>query len=638
MVKPNVFIGSSVEHKRIAELVQTALDFDVTPIVWTQDTFEPTQYALDALEKRLKTSDFAVFICAPEENDHAIIRGQKHNIVRDNIIFEVGLAMGLLGRDRTFLISPRSVNLHLPSDLLGIVPENYDPSLLSTNPEAAVGPACSRIKRKMADVGVLERQEPTEARSDKPDDEPRSAISELEISADWTAADFRWRYNFAIFTRNQQRADYIAEEFFKSSFGSSDEEIALWEASKEYGKILSDGIGDIELIRSRSEKYPQNAALMQFLSRAMEHYGEVAEAELLLVRALDATSDVSQARSIIERIIALSDGDNKQRDAEAILEKLIALPRLTTADEASFLIALRAIARHAGFKEIPMAIGEVIVGQRPNDVDTRFDLAFSYSEQNQQELAALHYNAIPETERTGVAWNNLGVALARLQLKGMAVAAYQRASNEGETIADGNLAQLLQGAGFFTEAQQKVEAAIAVENHDPSVVTVLSSLQATRSKEAEDHAAALKVGQRRQKVWRAVGRAAVVFSGPDIIGEWSTPDGTIKLVNDAAGGYSAVMEFKRAVPKNALMPTHYLQKMERVILTVRLRRFGIALEGSILRETPEKPTGLLGSIGAEKTLLLRISDDGCTITGFERDYGETPVTWTRVQLTKQIES
>jgi predicted nucleotide-binding protein len=63
------------------------LDYDVNPIPWTQDTFEPTQYPLIALEGRLKQSDFAVLVCAPEADDHTVIRGKELKAVRDNIIF-----------------------------------------------------------------------------------------------------------------------------------------------------------------------------------------------------------------------------------------------------------------------------------------------------------------------------------------------------------------------------------------------------------------------------------------------------------------------------------------------------------------------------------------------------------------------
>ncbi|MDW5313377.1 nucleotide-binding protein [Rhizobium sp. PL01] len=138
MSKLHLFIGSSVENIELARAVQSSLDYDAAPIVWTS-TFPPSHFPLEALEDSLDWADFAVFICAPD--DITDIRGEKLKTVRDNVIFELGLFMGRLGRKRTFLISPRGIDIHLPTDLNGIYPELFDPSHLE-NSEAALGPAC----------------------------------------------------------------------------------------------------------------------------------------------------------------------------------------------------------------------------------------------------------------------------------------------------------------------------------------------------------------------------------------------------------------------------------------------------------------------------------------------------------------
>lgn len=46
-------------------------------------------------------------------------RGKKVNAPRDNVIFELGLFMGAIGRDRTYLLTS-SKEMKIPSDLDGI--------------------------------------------------------------------------------------------------------------------------------------------------------------------------------------------------------------------------------------------------------------------------------------------------------------------------------------------------------------------------------------------------------------------------------------------------------------------------------------------------------------------------------------
>lgn len=148
MDKPRVFIGSSAEEIKIVEAIEENLKFDCHCDGWHQGIFEPSTTALESLVLKLGEYDFAIFVF--NANDITKIRGSEYNTIRDNVIFETGLFIGKLGREKVFYIAPNDVDVHLPTDLFGFVPERYD----ETHPNiiASVGSACSTIKRRIKEL------------------------------------------------------------------------------------------------------------------------------------------------------------------------------------------------------------------------------------------------------------------------------------------------------------------------------------------------------------------------------------------------------------------------------------------------------------------------------------------------------
>jgi predicted nucleotide-binding protein len=60
-----------------------------------------------------------------QDDDITISRNIEQRAPRDNVIFELGLFMGLLTRRRTFIALPRGVDQKLASDLKGLTPFEY---------------------------------------------------------------------------------------------------------------------------------------------------------------------------------------------------------------------------------------------------------------------------------------------------------------------------------------------------------------------------------------------------------------------------------------------------------------------------------------------------------------------------------
>jgi hypothetical protein len=153
IVKPRIFVGSSFEALSVAYAIQENLEYDAECTVWAQGAFTPSAYTLDALVEELEKSDFGAFVFSPD--DRVISRGEEKNAVRDNVLFELGLYVGRLGRKRTFIIQPRGNELRVTTDLAGVTVVTFDPDRGDQNLRAALGPACNQIRESIKRLGPV---------------------------------------------------------------------------------------------------------------------------------------------------------------------------------------------------------------------------------------------------------------------------------------------------------------------------------------------------------------------------------------------------------------------------------------------------------------------------------------------------
>ncbi|MFJ5359375.1 MULTISPECIES: TIR domain-containing protein [Pectobacterium] len=152
MRKPRIFIASALESLNVADAFNVNLDHQAEVTVWKHG-FNLSQNTIDSLVKMAESVDFAIFIFTPD--DIAEIRNQQKNIVRDNVVFELGLFVGTLGKERCFIVKPRDTDLHFPTDLLGLTPADYNGERTDGNLEAAVNHPCILIKKEVASLGLL---------------------------------------------------------------------------------------------------------------------------------------------------------------------------------------------------------------------------------------------------------------------------------------------------------------------------------------------------------------------------------------------------------------------------------------------------------------------------------------------------
>jgi hypothetical protein len=141
--RPVVFIGSSKEQLEIARTIQAELYSDeIEAVVWPP-LFQPGDSILETLDRQANNFDFAILVLNGDDSLQS--RGGTEKAPRDNIIFELGLCVGKLGRDRCFYIFKSNERPKIPSDLAGVIPIKYnEPGSFGLN--HAIAAACNEIR------------------------------------------------------------------------------------------------------------------------------------------------------------------------------------------------------------------------------------------------------------------------------------------------------------------------------------------------------------------------------------------------------------------------------------------------------------------------------------------------------------
>ena len=153
--RPVLFVGSSAEGLPMARALQQNLDHEAEVILWSQGVFGLSSGTLETLVDKARQFDFAVLVLTPD--DLSLSRDVSAPSPRDNVVFELGLFMGALGRSRTFIVYDRTAGLKLPSDLAGVTPATYEPPAAGSM-KSALGSPSSDILAAIQSQGPLRRE------------------------------------------------------------------------------------------------------------------------------------------------------------------------------------------------------------------------------------------------------------------------------------------------------------------------------------------------------------------------------------------------------------------------------------------------------------------------------------------------
>ncbi|MEU0550836.1 TIR domain-containing protein [Micromonospora sp. NPDC005979] len=150
---PRVFIGSSSEGADWASELQAELRKVCSPIVWSQGVFgrNGLSTALQDLTAFLATCDFGVLVGTPDDLTYS--RSNESASVRDNVLIEIGLLVGILGPERVMLLLPEDVDVAIPSDLAGVIPLDFRFNVSEDEMRASIGPAATTIRHAIRSLG-----------------------------------------------------------------------------------------------------------------------------------------------------------------------------------------------------------------------------------------------------------------------------------------------------------------------------------------------------------------------------------------------------------------------------------------------------------------------------------------------------
>jgi len=150
-VEPVFFVGSSSEGIAVVDAVHAkARRWEVVSKPWTEGVFEASNTTIENLMALTQEADFALLVLTAD--DVTTSRGKRKPSPRDNVVFELGLLMGALGRDRVFILKPRNLDIRIPIDLLGVTWLEYrrgGPGSLRTKLAAP----CAKILKTIKTLG-----------------------------------------------------------------------------------------------------------------------------------------------------------------------------------------------------------------------------------------------------------------------------------------------------------------------------------------------------------------------------------------------------------------------------------------------------------------------------------------------------
>jgi predicted nucleotide-binding protein len=152
---PILFIGSSSEGLSVAEAIKSAcesiLKKKIEVRLWSDGVFQTSKTVVEDLMRMAEGCDFSVLVLTPD--DKTASRGKFKSAPRDNVIYELGLFTGALGRDRSLIVMPSVIDVKIPTDLLGVTTLRYEPAKTTRTLKKRLHAVAMQIAQRINELG-----------------------------------------------------------------------------------------------------------------------------------------------------------------------------------------------------------------------------------------------------------------------------------------------------------------------------------------------------------------------------------------------------------------------------------------------------------------------------------------------------
>jgi len=440
----------------------------------------------------------------------------------DWIIQEIGFALGR-GMSLILLIER---GLRPPGVLQGNIEYiEFDRGA----PETSYGRLLEMIHALLPSAVSSELAQPQSSSSDEEqkvvDDSPNWSVPKPE----WKKREYEFALFHTIILEDAEGEKRISDAYLASAEGNIQKNKEAWEAYKEFNRLRFGKGGKVNRIEELARTYPENDEIHRYLGKSYEVFKEYGKAATCFQHAANVGAEPrAKARAIGDAAIAFLKAGQEDDVRNLTVELKQMLQKNDQVGEV-VVSALRDLAELQNNSDFDLGLGELLLEMHPDDADVRFDVAYKYSQRDQDELSLFHYVRIPRGERSATALNNLGVQYEHFKLQHNSVIAYRQSEEQKGTLAMSNLANKLISVGYLKEAMEICERALKIEDYHKNVVSAIERIKELPSDEEKKEKELVEKAATYSKFYRRFGEALTKVDLSDDVGMWDGPKCRLRI-------------------------------------------------------------------------------------------------------------